>query len=155
MTTLLDNVRALYDRELRPHFGEPRGCTTSRVHTLEAAFGHGFPSAYREFLLWMGEDKYGPLRGSGWLARDLLQNREWVAELLEDNEIAVDGPILPFFCHQGYMTAWFALPARDEDPPCFFFCEGQDEAPEYGRQFSEILLEALQSVVEVRRGRDR
>jgi hypothetical protein len=30
-----------------------------------------------------------------------------------------------------------------------------DLAPHNGRQFSEILLEALQSVVEVRRGRDR
>jgi hypothetical protein len=156
----LDAAKALYDTRLREHFGRPRGRWRWTVSRLEREFGFPFPTAYREFLLWMGEDRKGPFRGSACFPTSLARNTEWLPGLLAENQLAFPLPerFLAFFMHQGYIAAWFALPAASDDPPVWMFNEGTTSQPEQLFTFSEWLLDYLRcaaSIVERRRERAR
>jgi len=144
----LFRARQLYGASLRPRFGEPAGCTEYELTALERAVGHALPAAYREYLLWMGNDVDGVFRGSEWFAADVMENTAYVGELLREHgmEEHLREPVLAFFCHQGYMVAWFELPAEVDDPPCYFFSEGHDmTAPVRYERFSDFLYAELQA----------
>lgn len=145
----IDNAKAYYRTHLQARFGVPHGCTIEEVHTLEQAVGHPLPEAYRDFLLWMGKDKDGVFRGSDWFASDVSENTEYVGDLLQENGLVwhPKGPILSFFCHQGYMIAWFDLPTTENDPSCHFYTEGKEmTAPTLIERFSEFLLTELKDI---------
>lgn len=142
----LDKAKAYYQAHLESRYGTPCGCSVEEVDALEKQFGHPFPTIYRDFLQWLGNDKDGVLRGSDWFASDITENTEYVRELLEENGLdwRPNGPILSFFCHQGYMIAWFDLPTDEDDPLCYFFSEGKDmTVPERHETFSEFLFKEL------------
>ncbi len=145
----LDKAKAYYRTHLQAQFGEPQGCSTAEVDELEQRIGYPLPAAYREFLLWMGKHKDGVFRGSEWFASDVAENTEYVGDLLRENGVdwRPKGPILSFFCHQGYMIAWFDLPANGDDPPCYFYSEGKGmDVPEQRERFSEFLLTELEGL---------
>lgn len=148
----IDDARAFYDVHLRPRHGTPHGCSFQEIDDLEAKVGHRLPAAYREYLRWMGNDHDGVFRGSDWFSSDVEENTTYVRTLLEENGIdwRPPGPILSFFCHQGYMIAWFDLPAADDDPPCHLFSEGRAmTAPSRAGRFSEFLLAELEGMAAV------
>ncbi|MEM6295517.1 MAG: hypothetical protein AAGA54_29860 [Myxococcota bacterium] len=99
----------------------------------------------------MGRDVHGPFCGSDWFIDDVVSNTAYVPGLLAENSIArrPDGDVLAFFSHQGYMVAWFALPAAMDDPPCFMFSEGSLEAGVHQvGPFSAFLLGELRAMAE-------
>jgi hypothetical protein len=114
-------------KRIAPRSLKPVGCNEQEVVDLEAKIGYALPEAYRQYLLWMGNDHTGILGGSNWFLRDVIENTEYVPELLAENSVdfALPEHYLAFFGHQGYMTAWFILPKESENPMCYFYGEGQ------------------------------
>ena len=147
----IDPSRALYDAHLRQHFGSVQGCSSSTIARLEGEFGCPLPAAYRDFLGWMGEHRNGPFRGSDCFPPHLASNNRRLPELLAENHIEFPLPtqFLVFFAHQGYIAAWFALPAQSDDPPVWMFNEGSTSQPEQRFTFSGWLLEYLQDTVRI------
>lgn len=148
----IDEAKAFYRSHLATRNGRPRGCSVEAIDALEARVGSRLPGAYRDFLLWMGDDKDGVFRGSEWFASDVAENTAYVPELLRENGLGwrPDRPVLAFFSHQGYMLAWFELPATEDDPRCYFFSEGSEVGRiECQQTFSEFLLTELRQVAGV------
>jgi hypothetical protein len=139
----IGEAKSLYERVLKSRYGEPAGCTPAEIAGVERHFGHAFPAAYRQYLLWMGKDEHGIFGGSGWFLADIIKNTSNLDELLQENGIAFEHPGKPlcFFSHQGYMASWFYLPAASDDPECFLFGEGRQAGQiEHIKTFSEFLL---------------
>jgi SMI1 / KNR4 family (SUKH-1) len=148
--SFLSKAQEFYQIHLQEKFGEPRGCSEEEIREIERKFGHKLPAAYEEFLRWMGNDTNGVFRGSDWFAKDIVDNTNYVSELLATNGIAWHHrrPILSFFCHQGYMIAWFEFSPSNDDPPCHFFSEGKNMSqPEQRETFSEFLENELAGIV--------
>lgn len=147
----LEACKAFYAEHLYVRFGAPLGCTPEEVSRLEHTIGHRLPAAYVAYLRWMGNDVSGVFRGSDCYARHVLENSRWVKELLAENEMVWEfsADYLCFFCHQGYLCAWFELGDGPDDPPCYFFGEGRylpdgsRERPQAVGTFSNFLLEEL------------
>ena len=128
-------------RDLR----SPRGASERQCRALERAIGHPLPAAYRQYLLWIGRDRNGILRGSDCFIEHVQENHEALPELLAENQVDFELPseFLVFLLHQGYVAAWFELPATDPDPVVWVFGEGQHDHPESPGRFSEWLERAL------------
>lgn len=146
----LKECRDFYARVLQPCFGAPLGASETAVSELQQKLGFTLPESYRQFLLWMGEDKQGPLRGSEWFVDDILPNGEFLDEFLLDNGVAETNPVerICFFVHQGYMAAWFAG-GDAEDPLCHLYSESYPEpVVSSAGAFSSFLLKELRGAAE-------
>lgn len=146
----LKDCREFYMEFLHARFGDPLGATAKSVSDLEQELGFMLPESYRQFLLWMGSDKDGVLKGSEWFIDDILSNNEFLDEFLADNGVAeaVPSHTVCFFVHQGYMAAWFVDVAAS-DPACSFYSEVNLEPVVVGAgSFSSFLLKELQAVAE-------
>ncbi len=138
----LSSIKDMYAKRYASEFGEPRGCSERDVKALEQDLGQRLPEAYREYLLWMGNDMHGRLKGSDWFISDVRENTVALPELLSENDVTTDklDDLFCFFMHQGYMAAWFNLSQTADDPECFFFSEGNDaEEIDGPKVFSEFL----------------
>lgn len=144
----LKECRDFYARVLQPHFGVPFGASETAVSKLQHELGFTLPESYRQFLLWMGNDKQGALKGTEWFVDQVLSNGEFLDEFLPDNGIAetTSESRVCFFVHQGYMAAWF-VDVEDVDPRCRFFSEANSEpvVADAG-VFTSFLLKELQGV---------
>lgn len=117
---------AFYDAHLREVYGVPKGCKLRQIEVFEKRLGIHLPMAYREFLLWMGEDFGGIFRGTLIFFRDLKVNEEILLEMSEQYSLPVDAPsVMVFFTHQGYQACWFKLCDDSQDPICFYFNNSQ------------------------------
>lgn len=147
----LKDCRDFYAEFLQVRFGDPVGATAASVSDLEQKLGFALPESYRQFLLWMGQDKNGALKGSEWFVDDVLPNDELLDEFLADNEVAeaVPSKRVCFFVHQGYMAAWF-VDVTATDPVCLFYSEANSEPVVVDAgAFSSFLLKELQSVAKM------
>ncbi|MCG7521617.1 SMI1/KNR4 family protein [Ruegeria sp. Ofav3-42] len=146
----LNECRNFYARVLQPQFDVPLGISEAAVKELERELGFALPESYRQFLLWMGNDKQGALRGSEWFADEIVFNNEFLDEFLSDNGIAetTSDRRVCFFVHQGYMAAWFDC-LDGSDPICRFYSEANSEpfAIDAG-PFTSFLLKELQGVAD-------
>jgi len=150
MTTLISGAQDVYAQHLEKEFGSPKGSNEKRIEACEKMLGYRFPKSYREYLTWMGDDKGGIFRGSEWFLDDVMSNTRLLPELLHDNNVTFEheGTAVCFFSHQGYMAAWFYLPAKKDDPECYFFSEVMSPARvESTGTFSEFLVEELMGPV--------
>ena len=144
-TDYLSECRVLYDQKLSANFGIPVGVP-------EPEMGLTFPASYRQFLLWMGNDKNGALKGSAWFVDDLIDNQKFLDEFLNENEVSgvFNGPKLCFFSHQGYMAAWFSVFAPEADPICQFYSEARTTSVASSTEsLSRFIYKELSGVVEV------
>lgn len=99
-------------------------CSVDEVVHLEKKLKITLPSAYKEFLLWMGHSGAEFLRGSDCFYKNLLQLKNWAVELLEENNFPETLPseAFVFFMHQGYQFGFFKLTEGD-DPPIYYYNE--------------------------------
>lgn len=147
----LQECRKFYEQRLLSKFGPPVGATEAEVAELRANLDVNLPIAYHQFLLWMGKDKHGALKGSEWFIDEVCENGEFLDELLAENEVkrTASNPIVCFFVHQGYMAAWFSLDDPRSDPLCEFYSEANSNPiPINVGSFSSFLLKELQGVAE-------
>ena len=82
---------ALY-RDVRFPLAEPVGASNAEVDALEARLGCQLPAAYREYLLWMGNDRSGVMAGTECFLADVDDNELGLSELLAENALPL-GPI--------------------------------------------------------------
>jgi len=120
----------------------PLGSPSEDISELEKSLGCSLPAAYKEYLLLIGKDYEGVMVGTNCFLSDVKSNNEYLPELLEENDLSEH--ILPnryvaFFCHQGYMMAWFSIPSEASDPVCTYYFEGTTEKPEEYGTFSEFM----------------
>ncbi len=121
---------------------KPIGCTNDEIIRLEDSLGYSLPSSYKEFLSLLGKDYDGVMVGTNCFISDINSNNEYLPELLQENNLSHFIPTekyLAFFCHQGYMMAWFSLPAESENPLCMHFFEGSTKEPKVYGTFSEFM----------------
>lgn len=145
----LKNIKKYYYSRLFLFNGRPVGCKPDEVDELERQVGFPLPEAYKQYLLWMGKDYNGIFSGSDWFVDNLLKRTEWLPDLLEENGIDYKLPehYLVFFAHQGYMMAWFELPMQNDNPPAYFFGEGQNlNAPRLEGTFTDVLLKDMRGL---------
>jgi hypothetical protein len=144
---MLEAAKAIHAEKIAPILGQAVGAPEDDVVALESRIGQKLPSAYREYLIWMGRDFNGIFRGSNWFVTDVEPNRQVLKDLLE--EIGSTYELAPshvvFFTHQGYMAAWFDAAGDLQDPECFFINDGMQEPGESGR-FTEVLLADLKGL---------
>jgi SMI1-KNR4 cell-wall len=128
----------LRKNELKP----PVGSEADEIVALQKALGEEMPKAYVEYLELMGQDYDGVMVGTNCFLSDVESNNRYLPELLEANGLAsykLPKKYLVFFCHQGYMAAWFSLPSKSDDPTCTYYFEGTTETPEKYGAFSEFM----------------
>lgn len=154
----IDELRAFHARHVAPIIGPPIGASESDVQSLERALGASMPADYREFLLWFGADYKGVLQGSDCFVNQIVANTEALPELLEDNgmkDLLPPNYVSPFM-HQGYIAAWFAVPADEDDPPAFSFNEGQvRNSIESGKTIMQLFLQDIVGIWTHRIGKTR
>lgn len=127
-------------------------CTETEVAQLEQQSGYAIPTAYLEFLLWMGHGAGNFLRGSDVFYEHLQSNESAARELLRENNVSLDLPAdaLVFYTHQGYQFAYFQLSAGD-NPPIFYYGEGEgvEEIRELYSCFSNFLESEIEGHAEL------
>lgn len=153
----IEDAQAFYLHNLSHKYGSPIGSSIKEIKQCEHAMGVRFPEAYKQFLLWMGNDYNGIFEGSDWFIRDIVHNTEYLKDLLSENEISIDDSqqFVVFFSHQGYMASWFNVPTTNPDPPCHFFTESFEETQiETVESFSSFLLKDLGGIAECTVGQE-
>jgi hypothetical protein len=126
----LAELRQFHQHAIQPFRGVPVGCTPAALRQIEHTIAHPLPVAYRQFLAWMGEDYAGIFQGTNCFVSDIHTNTAALPELLAENGITLSLPesYLVFYLHQGYVAAWFTLPAESDNPSVWFFTEGADQS---------------------------
>ena len=144
---MLSAAKNLHAELVAPVLGDAVGTSLEEIAQLERRLGVMLPAAYREYLLWMGQDFNGIFRGSNWFASDLEANREVLKGLLEElgSRYEVISSHVVFFTHQRYMAAWFDAAENESDPKCLFINDGMQE-PELSGTFTEVLLADLKGL---------
>jgi hypothetical protein len=118
---------------------------------LEQEVGFSLPEAYQQYLLWMGRDYDGVLRGTDCFINDAIHNTDYLPELLAENNIQFDlsAHYLVFYGHQGYVAAWFELPKIAENPIVWFFIEAEDvQLPSPGGTFTDFILNDVKGMAQ-------
>src|SRR6185295_16287706 len=107
----LASIKAFVREHVEPRRGPTRGASEEEVAALERTLGKPLPPAYRSYLLWMGSDVQGVLRGSDCFVDHVVDNNAYLPDFLADNGVTFLLPtsFVCFFMHQGYIAAWFDL----------------------------------------------
>lgn len=144
----IERAVELHRTKIEPIRGRPRGAPEAEILALESRLGIRCPAAYRQYLLWMGNDSAGALQGSNCFIRDVEPNGAGLRELLRENGVAHPScrPIV-FFMHQGYIAYWFDAEDSSEDPEVYCFHESaESRAIVDAGTFSEWLFEELHGI---------
>ncbi len=122
-------------------FEKPVGCSMSEIEELEKKVGFDLPESYKAYLALMGRDYKGIMRGSDCFIDHVIENTEYLSELLQKNNVSYELPknYLAFFCHQGYIMAWFKLPKENDNPACYFYSEGTTDVPIKHDNFKQFI----------------
>lgn len=126
---------------------EPVGATKEDIEQLERQLDVTLPRDYREFLLFMGRDHAGILRGSDCFVGHIVENNVVALPyLLQEYNLSDQIPeryICPY-SHQGCEVAWFEWPTEQDDPTIYVFSESK---PELGIHRSELGIPHAGSLV--------
>ena len=95
MTSPIHKAKDIYARNLEKEFGIPKGSSEIDIEACEKEFGHTFPKAFREYLLWMGDDTEGAFCGSEWFCNDIIRNTVNLPYLLQENNLVFEHPGKP------------------------------------------------------------
>lgn len=148
---IIDRSVELHRLRIEPLLGRPVGAFQSDLIALEARIRIRLPVAYREYLLWMGADFNGVLRGSDCFISHVETNCDGLNLLFEENGLSPlpYSPIV-FFMHQGYIACWFDSSDQSDDPAIFGFSEaaGESGIQTYGT-FSNWLYSELLTLSDV------
>ncbi len=82
----LSEARRLYEEAMEPYKGSTVGATEAEIATLEQEIGFALPDAYRQYLLWMGQDCHGIFAGSEWFLQDGYHDNELLRRLVTELE---------------------------------------------------------------------
>ena len=122
------NLKKYHAEKLFSLIGSPVGSSAEEIQTLESKLGFSFPLAYKQYLMWMGNDKSGVFVGCDWFLDDVWENTRDFKHLLKENNVDWNLPdaYCVFMGHQGYMGAYFEFPVLNDDPPVYFYSESSE-----------------------------
>jgi hypothetical protein len=114
--------------------------TEWEIEQLEKSIRLPLPPSYRAYLLIAGQRPPSAWVGSDCDLRHLLQLRADADRLLREN----GQPPLPanafvFLMHQGYQFFYFEADGRQDDPPVFYYLEGEPKVVRRFERFSELV----------------
>lgn len=116
--------------------------TLAEVEGLEQQFNVKLPAAYTAFLLILGRDGGPDFIGSDCTIRHLPGLRVAAEELIKKSGSQFQLPRKPvvFLMHQGYSFVYFVADETSEDPPVFFYQEGDAAPMKKAERFTDWLL---------------
>jgi hypothetical protein len=147
----LQEIKRFHAEHVEPFRGKPAGCSQQEIAELEKQIGFPLPEAYRQFLEWMGKDYHGIFQGSDWFINHVVNNTKWLPGLLAENNVDFKLPehYLAFFSHQGYMMAWLEMPKSSENPPAYFYTEGEEvTVPVLEGTFTDVLFKDMKGMAQ-------
>lgn len=102
----------------------------SDIALLEEHLGLPIPVAYRAYLLIAGGSYPPALVGSDCSGDYVYKLREWAIILLRenDNPFRLPDDAIVFFMHQGYQFCYFHADGITDDPPVYYYLEGDTES---------------------------
>src|SRR5262249_38088739 len=112
----LANVKSLFDS--LKFTNKPEPCTEDQIKALEKQLALAFPPDYREFLLWMGQNRCGVQLGAQWMTDDLPDLKTQAVKLLADNKYPQKLPddAFVFWFSQDYIFTFTRLSQGDASP---------------------------------------
>jgi hypothetical protein len=113
-------------------------CSPEEVAKLEADLHVRLPAAYRAYLLLMGNEPDPVLTGTDCSIGDLYVLDQQAEELLAEdgNPFKLPPDAFVFEMHQGYEFMYFLCDGTSEDPPVFYYLEGEGVADRKFDRFS-------------------
>ncbi len=120
------------------------GCDAMQISFIEEKVKKRLPAVYKEFLLWMGHSSGALLAGSRCSYQDLFSLQDDAIELLQESDLHLSPPENPFvfLMHQGYQFCFFNTDEGD-DPPVYWYIEGQGYFKKTFDHFSEFLMDVV------------
>jgi hypothetical protein len=123
--------------------GQALGCTEQEIEALEARFSLRLPSAYREYLQWIGREAGAFMRGMPCFYPEILEAQEKAKELLQRDHAPLplpeDALVTAFFPDQSFT---FIRCSEGENPPLYYHRREWRADPfrQIYRHFSDMLL---------------
>ena len=107
-----------------------RAWDASDIARLEEHLGLPIPVAYRAYLLIAGGSNPPALRGSDVSGNYVYRLREVAISLLRGNgnPFRLPNDAIVFFMHQGYNFCYFHADGITDDPPVYFYMEGDTKS---------------------------
>lgn len=143
----LQECKEDYERRCSGDAYAPIGATEEEVRSVEKRMGLTFPKEYRDFLLWMGNDRDGILRDGYWYLDDIERLTKNLGSWLERNGIArPEGKYVCCYCWQGYVYGWFLVTPDEDDPDVYLYneCDKARPKPYYVGTFTDWLEEIME-----------
>jgi hypothetical protein len=136
----MNNAVRQYVARFRALGLDGRPATEPEVGQLEQASGFRLPASYKAYLLIAGHEPPSAWVGSDCTLGDLPGLRRGADELLREN----GQPPLPanafvFLMHQGYQFFYFEADGMNDDPPVFYYLEGEQVVVRRFERFSELV----------------
>ena|ERR1700744_2625146 len=122
-------------------------CSEEDVLAVEDFFGITLPSAYRVFLLNMGNGAGVFMLGSSVFYDEIFNLKDWATELLEEDGFKpLPEDVFVCWMHQGYQFAFF-YPNQGDDPPIYFYHENKtkENFEKVADSFTDFLQQLLAS----------
>jgi hypothetical protein len=118
------------------------GSPCSAAEVAEVARGSGvvFPAAYTAYLLTSGRRPPSSWVGSDCTIDCLPKLGGWAEKLLAENGLpALPSQAFVFLLHQGYQFFYFVADGTTDDPPVFYYLEGEPTVVWKFERFSDLV----------------
>lgn len=134
-----DAVAAFLDRyRLLGLDGSP--CSDNDIALMEREANVALPAAYKAYLLVAGQNPPSAWVGSDCTINYLPKLAAWAEGLLaECNQPALPEQAFVFLMHQGYQFFYFISDGSSDDPPVFYYHEGEPETVKRFERFSDLV----------------
>jgi hypothetical protein len=115
-------------------------CSPTDVVRVQKVAGTSLPAAYQAYLLIAGREPPTAWVGSACTIEDLPKLSGCAEHLLAENR----QPPLPrqafvFIMHQGYQFFYFIADGSSDDPPVYYYLEGEPEVVRRFERLSDLL----------------
>lgn len=143
---LIAQSQKYYEDHLGAKFGQPVGASAAEIRTPENELGFALPTAYRQFVAWVGLESngQGPLESCH--PKYVIGNNRDLPAFLKECGVPFQ-PGRPFICPyfaNYHVAVWFYCDEDAADPRVNVFRESSQWGPEFNRwTFSNWLLQEL------------
>jgi hypothetical protein len=115
-------------------------CSAFEVEELERNAGLPLPAAYRAYLLIAGRQPPSAWVGTDCTVSHLPELRGWAEDLLrEGGQPSLPPDAFVFLMHQGYQFMYFLADGCSDDPPVFYYLEGEPQVVRKFERFSDLV----------------
>ncbi|MBC6419526.1 MAG: SMI1/KNR4 family protein [Prochloron sp. SP5CPC1] len=130
---------------------EIQGCSAEEIEVIESKFKLQLPATYKDFLRICGHRAEKFYAGTDMFYPDILELRAYAENLLKENEVDFQLPdaAFVFSMHQGYQFDYFHTEPQDDNPPVYYYLEGEKLPKKISESFSSFLLQSVEDHVRI------